>query len=88
MKKEIAKKWVKALRSEKYNQGQDQLCLETDSGDLLCCLGVLAELYCVENGSDVWEQAQGYNKEDLTIHGHLVTLPDKVIDWAGMKTPD
>lgn len=40
MKKEWAKKWVKALRSGKYKRGTGQL----KKGDKYCCLGVLCEI--------------------------------------------
>lgn len=46
MKKEIAKKWVRALRSKKYHQAKGVLKTETRSGSTShCCLGVLCELY-------------------------------------------
>lgn len=45
MKKEIADKWVAALRSGKYVQGTESL---RDNGKH-CCLGVLAELYNSEH---------------------------------------
>lgn len=35
--KDIKERWVAALRSGKYKQGQDYLC----RGDEYCCLGVL-----------------------------------------------
>lgn len=40
MKKEIADKWVTALRSGKYKQGRFTL----KKGDTYCCLGVLCEI--------------------------------------------
>ena len=46
MRKEVAKKWVKALRSGKYKQGQMYLKQFYDNGKTEhCCLGVLCELY-------------------------------------------
>jgi hypothetical protein len=46
MKKEIAKKWVKALRSGKYKQGECYLKQYNEKGGFNhCCLGVLCELY-------------------------------------------
>jgi hypothetical protein len=47
MNKEIAKKWVKALRSDKYNQGKEALCkIDPDDGTKYhCCLGVLTDMY-------------------------------------------
>jgi len=92
MKEEIAKKWVEALRSNEFNQGRGRLCQEADDGDYFCCLGILAELYCQEVGSSVWEKyaprgmfvAEG----ELAIHGNVLKLPPGVMDWAGMKTHD
>ena len=37
MKKEVAKKWVKALRSGKYKQGQGYLKQYTNKGELRHC---------------------------------------------------
>lgn len=46
MKPEIAEKWIKALRSKKYKQGQHVLKKKTPAGRIEhCCLGVLCELY-------------------------------------------
>jgi hypothetical protein len=46
MKKEIAKRWVKALRSGKYKQGECYLKQYNNKGGFNhCCLGVLCELY-------------------------------------------
>jgi hypothetical protein len=46
MKKDIAKKWVKALRSGKYKQGKGYLKQFTSKNEPRhCCLGVLCELY-------------------------------------------
>jgi len=81
MKKVIANKWIKALRSDEYNQGIEQLCKETEGGDYFCCLGILAELYCKETGA-VWKSTNG----NLTIHDSLVYIPIQVSDWAGMAS--
>ena len=40
MKKEIADKWVEALRSGKYKQGKSAL----KKDDSFCCLGVLCDI--------------------------------------------
>lgn len=42
MKKQIADKWVKALRSGEYEQGKSQLRNKFDN--TYCCLGVLCEI--------------------------------------------
>ena len=43
MNKEWKDKWVEALRSGEYKQGQGSL-FEHDNGGEYCCLGVLAEI--------------------------------------------
>ena len=48
MNKTIAMKWVKALRSGKYKQGDGYLCQITSKGKKHCCLGVLTEMYQAE----------------------------------------
>ncbi|NDC73560.1 MAG: hypothetical protein EBZ62_08985 [Sphingobacteriia bacterium] len=46
MRKIIAKKWVKALRSGKYKQGKGYLKqFNSKNEPRHCCLGVLCELY-------------------------------------------
>ena len=42
MKKKYAMKWIKALRSGKYKQGEETLMRDNKGG--YCCLGVLREV--------------------------------------------
>ncbi len=44
MKKRIKEKWLKDLRSGKFEQGSGELCYHSNEEDLdrYCCLGVLA----------------------------------------------
>jgi hypothetical protein len=50
MKKKIANKWVKALRSGKYKKATGALCKVAKNGNKsYCCLGVLVELYNKEH---------------------------------------
>lgn len=45
MNKKIKKAWLKALRSDDYEQGVGQLCYtENDGIDHFCCLGVLIDV--------------------------------------------
>lgn len=44
MKKEIAEKWTKALRSGKYKQGTGELRAYITDEVQFCCLGVLCEI--------------------------------------------
>ena len=87
MKKEIMEKWVNALRSEEYKQGQGNLC---DSKNRFCCLGVLTELFIQEKNKNTkngklkygWEEKNGF----LTFEGEELVLTNKVMKWSGMKT--
>lgn len=90
MKKSIAKKWIKALRSGKYEQGTKALCYEADS-IRYCCLGVLCDLYREENGGRWKETAECVTQGRKTINmmsfgGQNECLPEKVRKWAGMKS--
>lgn len=46
MKKVIAKRWARALRSKKYKQAKGCLKVTSRTGvDRHCCLGILCEMY-------------------------------------------
>lgn len=48
MNPELKQKWLEALRSGKYMQGIGALCVNDYGKQKYCCLGVLAEVACVE----------------------------------------
>jgi len=50
MKKKIMEKWVRALRSGKFKQCRNSLCMvdRKTNQNSFCCLGVLTELYLRE----------------------------------------
>lgn len=55
MKKSIMKKWVAALRSGEFKQGQGKLKHKNDNGEIsFCCLGVAREIGLVN------KKQQGY----------------------------
>jgi hypothetical protein len=74
MKKHVAKKWIKALRSGKFEQGKKML--QTISGRY-CCLGVLCEI--APKSVEKWR----CGKYLAGVH-----LGDQleVKRWAGMKS--
>lgn len=82
MKKSIAKKWVKELRSGRYEQGAYRL---VDNKDNFCCLGVLCNLAIDEGigkwvkGSSGWAFCTATDIDDQE-------LPREVRDWAGMDS--
>lgn len=83
MNQDVLKKWVAALRSGKYNQGEGHLGMTDEDGDEhFCCLGVLCELALDEGIPNLNREFNGdalryfYNdREDF--------LPTPVMEWAG-----
>jgi len=92
MKKEIAKKWVKALRSGKYKQGKTYLKQVDDNRQAkYCCLGVLCELYNdttkKNHKKTLSTQIKSKNSttDFFTFDGRAGALPGVVMDWAGIN---
>lgn len=81
-----AKKWVEALRSNKFEQGTGSLVQE--GGDVKhCCLGVLCEVYIEENGSGTLERK--YDEYYFSVAegwGYDSVLPPEVKEWSGLRT--
>jgi hypothetical protein len=86
MDKHVAERWAQALRSGQYQQGQHELHPDTNS---YCCLGVLCDLYRVEQGKGEWTTTKygiggvfQIGPDDLETG----VLPESVKDWAGMHS--
>jgi hypothetical protein len=80
MDKHIAERWVQAMRSGQYQQGTEAL---HPNGHSYCCLGVLCDLYRVEQGKGEWVDslfACGPGDYETAV------LPEMVKSWAGMRT--
>jgi hypothetical protein len=73
MKKEIADKWVEALRSGHYKQTRGRL-RDTQG---YCCLGVLCEISGLSK----------FNEENKYL-GKDEILPELVRGWSGMISKD
>ena len=71
MNKTIAMKWVKALRSGKYKQGQGALCEVTTKGTKHCCLGVLTDLY--------QKECKRKKKKALTVKKFYALIDDNTM---------
>lgn len=80
MKLDVAKKWVKALRSGKYKQGRGALCED----EKYCCLGVLCEV-AIKDGVKLKKEDSEYSKGYISYSGYGSTLPPKVLKYADMK---
>lgn len=74
MKQDIKERWVAALRSGEYKQGDGQLRCISDSSSSHCCLGVLTDL-AARDGVVAW------GKE---AHSDLGFAPEPVAQWAGL----
>jgi len=94
MKKDIAKKWIKALRSGKYKQGENYLKRFNSKGQPRhCCLGVLCELYndTMKKNHKKTISVEECNDEPTLDHGYVRfankdgSLPNIVRKWAGIK---
>jgi len=99
MKKEIAKKWVRALRSKKYKRGAGYLKVVRKNGEARhCCLGVLCELYQAERKRDKKPLLAVKELAGIATAGSLEDsakftefeegshlLPQRVQRWAGLK---
>lgn len=86
MKVEIKEKWLKALRSGEYKQGEGSLITKDDE---FCCLGVLSDLYLKEHG-EAWgdEKDQFPNSTYRFCRGEAYFLSESVMEWAGLKEED
>ena len=76
MNKDIARRWVTALRSGEYEQTERRLRKGTKKLGH-CCLGVLCDLHSKETGTP-------WDREENTYLGEHGNLPQEVIKWAGM----
>lgn len=77
MRKDIAEKWIKALKSGKYKQTSGYL--RKDDG--FCCLGVLCNLHAKEHP----KIAKTQTNPNVYL-GQMCVLPDSVKQWAEMDT--
>lgn len=97
MNKDIKARWIAALRSGEYKQGQEFLRarryerVDADNCPIyeerFCCLGVLCDLYIKE--VDVPEEfVKGYQVGSpyYTYDGHSGVLPDAVQEWAELDS--
>jgi len=78
MNPQIKQKWVSALRSGDYQQGECYLRKE----DGFCCLGVLCDLYGKEDNVE-WTPS-GFDNA-YAFQGNVGDLPSSVIEWAGVE---
>ena len=76
MNKKVKKKWLKALRSGEYKQGNSYLRID----DTFCCLGVLCDIHSKETNRN-WQKSKG----EYRYVGRPYDIPDIVLRWAGLS---
>ena len=86
MNSQVKEKWIAALRSGEYSQGDGRL--RSHKG--FCCLGVLCDLYAQEPFTQGWKFNGEYEESPLPMDywyfdGESEFLPKSVMDWAGLK---
>jgi len=81
MNQEIKRRWIEALRSDKYKQGKASL---RGLDDTFCCLGVLTDLYVQEHGKKWIERSNAF-LTFFIFDGEGGVLPGSVIKWAGLN---
>lgn len=88
MNKNIAKRWVKALRSGKYRKTKDVLKRKRGKTESFCVLGVLCDLYQKDPKTTKLTEKIGisWDKNAVVIDGMDQRLPLKVKKWAGLRT--
>lgn len=94
MDERVKKLWVEALRSGKYTQGQGFLRQLVDGKPRDCCLGVLCDLFAIENPADgKWVDPEHPGLASLfqtPTDSSASELPIEVQEWAGLdnSNPD
>jgi hypothetical protein len=87
MNPEVKAKWLAALRSEEYVQGDGKLKRRDVNGNVFhCCLGVLCEIY--EKDENKHERSSGWslrNNEYYEYSGCPNVPPLVVTAWAGLE---
>lgn len=79
MREDVAKRWIEALRSGKYKQGQGEL----NCNNNFCCLGVLCDLY----KDELQIKTRVVECGVITVYDNATTLlPHSVRTFAEMKS--
>jgi hypothetical protein len=82
MKKTVAMKWIKALRSGRYKQAKRFLRVKEAKQDGYCCLGVLCNLSKLGR----WKKTKYLGELRMSYLEMTGVLPEEVQKWAGMKS--
>lgn len=82
MNADIKQRWVEALRSGQYKQGQG--CLKQN--DAYCCLGVLCELHRQDFPGKGWQRKNQHGGQFSYISRDAVNYPpEEMSAWTGLN---
>ena len=96
MKPEIKKRWIEALLSGEYKQGNGYLRKDIGDDSFFCCLGVLCDLYIKDVGS-IWctdlEATKISDSDYCFIYSvensiDYAFIPEEVMIWSGLTESD
>lgn len=73
--------WLQQLASNRQTTG----CLYDMNDEAYCCLGALSQCYINETGKS-WEEVANGPFQDM--YGWEDSLPDEVMEWAGLPDND
>lgn len=82
------RKWIKALKSKDYNQGQGYLFALKDDTPYHCCLGVAASIYAKENNLEPLENSKvaALGSDYHAPNGEFIS--QDVMDFYGLTESD
>ena len=82
MNARVKRKWIAALRSGKYEQGQGWLM----NGEKYCCLGVLCDVFEKEKKQKMWIHREWGQVNVRVFMGNTHYLPPIVVKWAELDS--
>lgn len=93
MRRNVAKKWVSALRSGRYKQIRKALKrVNNNQVESFCALGVLCDLYQKEHPENPLPEEKQSDKtkngNEVAFGGETGILPKEVMDWAGLRNQE
>lgn len=84
--KKRVEKWVAALRSDDYKQGENYLKQETEGETTHCCLGVACELYIKSGNKLDYQEPDPVYDNAAYFGGDSEHLPEQVRNYYGLRT--
>ena len=88
MRKDVAERWVAALRSGGYPQTTGHLRDEQDGVTHYCCLGVLCDLHARHGRSGHWNGVAYVSATRGKVSEEYDVPTKAVMAWAGLKEPN